>query len=62
MLNNLEEITRNLLIKLKKLKDGQIKPDEVSIDEYDHLRDLCGEKLQVSGFDENYNPTQEGKF
>jgi hypothetical protein len=26
------------------------------------LRDLCGERLQIYGFDENYNPTEEGKI
>jgi hypothetical protein len=27
----------------------------------DELRDLCTERLDTHGFDENYNPTEEGK-
>ncbi|MGL4426379.1 MAG: hypothetical protein ACRCUQ_01295 [Alphaproteobacteria bacterium] len=29
-------------------------------EEFSELRDLCGEKLQICGFDEAYNPTDEG--
>lgn len=28
----------------------------------DEIRDLCSEQLQISGFDENYNLTNEGKL
>lgn len=28
----------------------------------DEIRDLCSEKLQISGFDEEYNLTEEGKI
>lgn len=28
----------------------------------DELRDLCGEQLQIAGFDENYELTDEGKI
>lgn len=27
----------------------------------DYIRDLCSEKLQIIGFDENYNLTEQGK-
>ena len=33
----------------------------VSDDIADELRDLCAERLDTHGFDENYNPTEEGK-
>jgi len=33
----------------------------VSDDIADELRDLCTERLDTHGFDENYNPTEEGK-
>lgn len=33
-----------------------------SEDQVDELRDLCGEQLQVVGFDENYELTEEGKI
>lgn len=36
---------------------------EISISEEtsDDIRDLCSEKLQKIGFDENYNLTEQGK-
>lgn len=33
-----------------------------SEDQADKLRDLCGEQLQVAGFNENYELTREGKI
>ena len=33
---------------------------EVSADEADEIRDFCGEQLQKTGFDENYNVTKAG--
>lgn len=33
----------------------------ISDDIADELRDLCTERLDTHGFDENYNPTDEGK-
>lgn len=33
---------------------------EVSEDEADELRDLCGEQLQVEGFDQDYKLTKAG--
>jgi uncharacterized protein YfkK (UPF0435 family) len=59
LIENLE-IPSEILQKLKLLQEGKIKPEDVSIDDYDLLRDLCGERLQIYGFDENYNPTKEG--
>ncbi|MGK7899211.1 MAG: hypothetical protein AB4372_37745 [Xenococcus sp. (in: cyanobacteria)] len=32
----------------------------MSEDEANIARDLCGELLQIKGFDENYEPSQEG--
>jgi hypothetical protein len=34
---------------------------EISDDLADSLRDLCSERLDEHGFDENYDPTPEGK-
>jgi len=34
----------------------------ISEDEADEIRDLCGEQLQLVGFDEKYEPTPEGKI
>lgn len=33
----------------------------ISDDIADELRDLCTNRLDTHGFDENYNPTEEGK-
>lgn len=33
---------------------------ELNDDEADELRDLCGERLQTHGFDDKYDPTDEG--
>ncbi|MFI5334210.1 MAG: hypothetical protein ACHQT8_03465 [Chlamydiales bacterium] len=35
---------------------------KISQDQADELRDLCGEQLQLVGFDAKYNPTSEGKL
>lgn len=35
---------------------------EISENEADEIRNLCGEQLQVKGFDENYVPTKEGRL
>ncbi|MEX0961247.1 MAG: hypothetical protein WDZ28_00100 [Simkaniaceae bacterium] len=34
----------------------------ISEDQADEIRDLCGEQLQVVGFDEKYEPTPEGEI
>lgn len=34
----------------------------ISTNEADEIRDLCGEQLQLVGFDEKYQPTPEGKI
>jgi hypothetical protein len=31
-------------------------------DQADEIRDLCGERLQIAGFDEKYELTPEGKI
>lgn len=33
----------------------------ISDDVADEFRDLCTERLDTHGFDENYNPTEEGE-
>lgn len=62
MLLSLKDMPENLADKLKQLGENKIKPEDISIDEYDSLRDLCGDWLQMYGFDENYNPTKEGEM
>ena len=32
----------------------------ISEDQANEIRDLCGEQVQIAGFDEKYEPTQEG--
>ncbi len=39
----------------------QVQNKIISDDIADELRDLCTERLDTHGFDENYNPTEEGK-
>lgn len=34
----------------------------ITEDQADEIRDLCGEQLQLVGFDEKYDPTSEGKL
>jgi hypothetical protein len=38
--------------------DGDV---AISDEDADALRDICGERLQTHGFNEHYQPTQEGK-
>lgn len=35
---------------------------KISEDQADEIRDLCGEQLQMVGFDEKYELTSEGKI
>ena len=35
---------------------------KISEQQADEIRDLCGEQLQLVGFDEKYKLTQEGKI
>lgn len=58
--NEIEYIKKNFHLSgdfREKLESGNLMNDECSV-----LRDLCGEKLQIVGFDEDYNITKEGKF
>ena len=34
----------------------------ITEDQADEIRDLCGEQLQLVGFDEKYDPTSEGEM
>jgi uroporphyrinogen-III synthase len=44
---------------LEKLKNKKIAA--ISYDAADRLRDICIDRLDTHGFDENYNATAEGK-
>ena len=50
---------RKLLFSSKQ-NDGKFSL-KISEDQADEIRDLCGEQLQIVGFDEKYELTQEGK-
>lgn len=43
------------------LDQAQQNGGEISDDDADSLRDLCGDRLQTHGFDRNYEPTEEGR-
>jgi hypothetical protein len=60
ILSNLKDIPEHTSDKLKQLYADKIKPEGICVDEYDVLRDLCGEMLQICGFDEKYHPNKEG--
>lgn len=47
---------RNKLESIIRGDRSQLEEDEV-----DHLRDICGERLQTHGFGVDYEPTEEGK-
>jgi hypothetical protein len=44
-----------------KLESAAIGRAELSLDDADQLRDLCGERLQTHGFGPDYKATDEGK-
>lgn len=56
----LEDKYRKLLFSSKQ-QDGKYSL-QISEDQADEIRDLCGEQLQVSGFDAKHELTQEGKI
>jgi hypothetical protein len=56
----LEDKYRKLLFSSEQ-QDGKYSL-KISEDQADEIRDLCGEQLQVSGFDAKYELTQEGKI
>lgn len=45
----------------KVLDEATERGGEVTDDDADQLRDLCGERLQTHGFDDDYKPTEEGQ-
>lgn len=52
-------------ILLHKIRNSYLKVNndykiKVTEEESDEIRDLCGEQLQIKGFDINYKPNQEG--
>lgn len=56
MLNQLE-LTDSLKRRLREaVQEVRLSPSDA-----DELRDFCAEKLDVSGFDESYEPTELGK-
>lgn len=44
----------------ERLRSTPVEGLELDVDDADFLRDLCGDRLQTHGFDENYKPTDEG--
>lgn len=56
----LSKTTHNIIHSLIKLDDSYFL--EISEEQVDFIRDLFGERLQLVGFDEQYNLTQEGKI
>lgn len=56
----LEDKYRKLLFSSEQ-QDGKYSL-KISEDQADEIRDLCGEQLQIFGFDTQYELTQEGKI
>lgn len=52
-------LTDDLRERLEVLASEQNKA--ISDDMADELRDLCADRLDTHGFDEDYNPTEEGE-
>ena len=52
----LEKITKAFLI------ENDFYLLEISDEDADTIRDICGEQLQKVGFDGDYNPTREGNI
>lgn len=51
------ELSADLRNKLELAAAGRA---ELSLEEADELRDLCGDRLQTHGFGEDYEATEEG--
>jgi hypothetical protein len=51
------ELSDDLRRKLQMAAAGQV---ELSLEDADQLRDLCGERLQTHGFGADYEVTEEG--
>lgn len=47
--------------KLKNILKNSTMDFVISEDDADELRNLCADKLDLSGFDEEYEPTESGK-
>jgi hypothetical protein len=43
------------------LEDISVSGGNIDDDQVDELRDLCNDKLDVCGYDENYNLNENGK-
>ncbi len=52
------DLSEELRERLQQTKNGQY---QLTDEDADTLRDLCGDRLQTHGFDENYEHTEEGK-
>ena len=52
------DLTDELRAKLERTQEGQC---QLSLEEADKLRDLCGERLQTHGFGPGYELTEEGE-
>ncbi|MDP3390425.1 MAG: hypothetical protein Q8Q45_14555 [Methylococcaceae bacterium] len=47
---------------LRQVLEGiSVSGGNIDDDQADELRDLCNDKLDVRGYDENYNPNEDGK-
>jgi hypothetical protein len=47
---------------LRQVLEGiSVSGGNIDDDQADELRDLCNDKLDVCGYDENYNPNEDGK-
>ena len=51
------QLTPDLSRVLKAIAEG----GEITEDQADELRDCCTDKLDEIGFDENYEPTEDGR-
>ncbi len=52
------ELSVELRARIEKARSGG---GVLTLDDADTLRDLCGERLQICGFDSEYRPTEEGE-
>lgn len=56
----LNEKFKDLFLLTEKHEDRYLM--EISENQADEIRDLCGEQLQIVGFDEKYELTSEGQI
>jgi hypothetical protein len=49
-----------LKIDASRAKENQLYVIDLSEDKVIEIREVCGDYLQIVGFDENYNPSEKG--